>query len=122
MRILYIDDDKEDADIFIEAINEIDSTILCEVVTNEEGIVSKLSPCPDYIFLDYNMPHLNAIETLQVISGSKCIQTSGSKVIMYSAIMTDRQIAECKQHGALQYIKKNGDFSTTVELIRQAIQ
>lgn len=84
--ILLIDDDIEDADMFIDAVNSLDKNILCRAETNPLKALEYLNSSvelPDIIFLDYNMPVLNGSELLEKIRGEKKLQSI--RVIVYSS-------------------------------------
>lgn len=63
MRLMLIDDDKDDRFIFRVAIKEIGPCIECFAAQDaHEGmeLLSNLSPNPKYVLLDINMPKFNA--------------------------------------------------------------
>lgn len=68
--ILLIDDDSDDAEMFIEAVSSLQKGIICQTASNalkafeEMKITENL---PDYIFVDYNMPALSGTEFIQKI-------------------------------------------------------
>lgn len=66
--ILLIDDDVEDAEMYMQIICNIHSDIKCEVATNPITAFNELllsENLPDLLFLDLNMPCLNGYEFLQ---------------------------------------------------------
>lgn len=66
--ILLIDDDPDDAEIFMEAIDAIHKDIVCRIATNPVQAFEELKlseKLPDLLFLDINMPCLNGLDFLQ---------------------------------------------------------
>ena len=109
MRILYVDDDSEDGEVFCEAINEIDSSIHCTVCIKYTEVMQYLTgPCPDLVFLDYRMPIIDGKQILKTFHNHECFPKM--KIIMYSTMMTDRDKEECRKLGAFDCIQKTGDF------------
>ncbi|QSB25457.1 response regulator [Flavobacterium sp. CLA17] len=83
--ILLIDDDRDDTDIFIEAINSLNKDIRCVAENNPIKALENLKSSeklPDLIFLDYNMPVINGCEFLQKMR--KVEQLRQIPVILYS--------------------------------------
>ena len=66
-----IDDDVDDQDIFILALEEVDPTIRCELASDGVEALQKIREeknfRPDYIFLDLNMPRMNGRQCLAEI-------------------------------------------------------
>src|SRR5690349_24784892 len=70
MLFLNVDDDQEDQQIFCEAVAMIDVTIDCICVSdvNEAvNVLSRISPLPDYIFTDFQMPHTSGKDFLRYL-------------------------------------------------------
>ena len=63
-----VDDDVDDQELFMEAVNEVDKTITCISASNCEEALDSLKSgkvvLPDIIFLDLNMPRLNGKQFL----------------------------------------------------------
>ena len=65
--VLLVEDDKDDQNFFITALNEIENTTLYDVAENGKEALDKLrisAVLPDLIFTDINMPVMNGIEWL----------------------------------------------------------
>ena len=66
-KILLIDDDEDDRDMFFEAIKDINALHSCISMENGEKAINYLKSekqLPDIIFLDINMPGVDGIEIL----------------------------------------------------------
>lgn len=105
---LLIDDDAEDRDIFLMALNRLDASIELDYAVNgQEGIKrlkSYRSRLPDYIFLDLNMQVMNGRECLVEIK--KIPEICEIPVIIYSTTLNEKIIYETLQLGAFDHIEK----------------
>ncbi|MCR4032110.1 MULTISPECIES: response regulator [Flavobacterium] len=66
--ILLIDDDIDDTQFFVEALQEVNKDALCLTSMNPVKALEDLTvseQLPDIIFLDYNMPSVNGLEFLK---------------------------------------------------------
>jgi CheY-like chemotaxis protein len=111
-RLLIIDDDVEDQEIFLEALKEVDSKVLCYTATSGEEAFRKMETdvvlLPDLIFLDLNMPKLNGKQVLKEIKNNRLLRQI--PVIMYSTSFAPRDIDEIKQVGAIHHLLKPSRF------------
>jgi CheY-like chemotaxis protein len=111
-RLFIIDDDAEDQEIFMEAVREVDDTILCFASTSGEDALRQLEHevivLPDLIFLDLNMPKLNGKQILQEIKNKNSLKRI--PVIMYSTSFAPRDIDEIHQLGAVFHLLKPSRF------------
>jgi len=116
MVILYVDDDAEDWDFFNEAIKQIDPTIKCLMASNGKAALETLksaSVLPDYIFLDINMPLMDGKTCL--VELKKNDKLKHIPVIMYSTTSDTREIKECYQLGAFDFLIKPNVFQKLCE-------
>lgn len=111
-KLFIIDDDLEDQEIFMEAIKEVDNSILCYSATSGEDALKQLElevvVLPDLIFLDLNMPKLNGKQVLKEIKNTRAL--GGIPVIMYSTSFAPRDIEEITQLGAAHHLLKPSRF------------
>ncbi|HYG04135.1 MAG TPA: response regulator [Chryseosolibacter sp.] len=111
-RLLIIDDDVEDQEIFMEALREVDRDIVCFAATSGEEafrqIESDIVLLPDLIFLDMNMPKQNGKQVLHDIKTGRNLRLV--PVIMYSTSFAPRDIEEIKHLGAVHHLLKPSRF------------
>jgi CheY-like chemotaxis protein len=111
-RLLIIDDDVEDQEIFLEALKEVDKSVVCYTATSGEDAFKRMETdlvmLPDLIFLDLNMPKLNGKQVLKEIKNNR--QFRHIPVIMYSTSFAPRDIDEIKKVGAIHHLLKPSRF------------
>jgi len=119
MILLNVDDDAEDREIFVAAIQEIDSSIKCLVAS--DGIEAQLlladeitNSEPDYIFLDINMPKMDGITLLTALKKNK--RLNRIPVYMLSTTGNENEIASINALGA-KYIQKQSEFKKIVTML-----
>ncbi len=114
MKILYADDDVDDCELVVEALEKIDPNIECERASDGREALNMLmensnSELPDYIFLDVNMP---------VMDGRKCLmelkkdeRLKDIPVVIYSTSQNEKEISELYKMGAQEYVQKPNSFN-----------
>jgi CheY-like chemotaxis protein len=111
-RIFFIaDDDPDDQELFIQALQELDEYCTCETALNGEEALAKLnntSILPSLIFLDLNMPRINGKECL--INIKKNERLLHIPVIIYSTSAHQKDIDETIQLGAAFFFQKPNRF------------
>jgi CheY-like chemotaxis protein len=117
MVVLYVDDDPEDIEIFIEAVKECDQSTKCLVAQNGKQAMNILhaNPLPDFVFLDINMPVINGRILLAEIR--KDSKFKNIPVIMYSTTMDKREIEEYKKMGANHFLIKHNHFKDLCDAV-----
>jgi CheY-like chemotaxis protein len=120
MRILYIDDDVEDGEIFSEAVRYLGDDIECVIATNgNQALQAFVPPCPNFVFLDLRLPMMNGPEILIAFRERECFKET--KVIIYSTIIDETEMQRCKQLGAHDCIQKSGNFKDLVNSLRKIL-
>lgn len=121
-KILLIDDDIDDQEIFLLAIEMISPTANCVCFSSAADALDKLSSNlirPEAIFLDLNMPVMNGHEFLIRIKKDKNL--SDIPVIIFSTSSDPKIIQLTKDLGALDFITKPSNVDKLVELLKPSI-
>ncbi|HWA35144.1 MAG TPA: response regulator [Cyclobacteriaceae bacterium] len=101
--VMIVDDDVDDMEMFVEAINAVDPTVAC--LQAKDGIrglarVNNAAQKPAIIFVDMNMPKMTGQEFVaEVRKNHAC---DGIKLIIYSTSRPDSTVL----HGADGFISK----------------
>ncbi|MFB9079368.1 response regulator [Flavobacterium procerum] len=120
--ILLVNDDTDDAEIFVSVLNAINHSIRSTVEYSALEALKKLQDSklsPDIIFLDYNMPYLDGtgfLELLRNIKGFKKIP-----VVLYSrnsGVMLQDAVEKFKR---VQFLKKRANFRKLFESLQKII-
>lgn len=123
IKILLADDDKDDIDLFRDALNEISLSTDLALVSNGDILMKYLcdpkKPFPDILFLDLNMPKKNGFKCLSEIKADQ--QLYGLPVIIFSTSNEPQLINELYQTGARYYIRKPNSFGQLKKLVHQAL-
>jgi DNA-binding NtrC family response regulator len=121
-KILLIDDDEDDHEIFMKAMEKTSSSVECIVINNAKDALRKLRAneiATDLIFLDLNMPIMNGTQFLKEI---KLIEKlMHIPVIIYTTSSNSATIEETKELGATDFITKPDRFNDLVEILHSVI-
>lgn len=120
--LLLVDDDTDDTELFVEALNEIDETVTCYAAGDGRQALDHLdqhSTKPDIIFLDINMPGMNGWQCLTALKENPQHQQIPVVIYSTSAAKRDRDIAA--QLGALGFITKPADYQELKNILRQLL-
>ena len=111
-RFLVIDDDRDDRELFSEALASVDPVIICEQATDGAEAFDRLLQQsigqPDIIFLDINMPVMNGWQFLSKLKSVDAYKDI--PVIIYSTSSNQRDKIEADRMGALCFITKPHAF------------
>ena len=120
--VFLVDDDKDDREIFIEALAEIDNSFKCYTAENGEDAINKLhvdSFVPDFIFLDLNMPRMNGRECLVEIKNITRLEDI--PVIIYTTSSLQKEREELVKLGASMFITKPANFRELCHSLKQVL-
>lgn len=111
IKILLADDDRDDREMFAEAVAEVDASV--QITCVEDGILlldflKQEKRIPHLIFLDLNMPHKNGKECLDEIRG--CARFDDVPVVIYSTSSSPKDIEDTFSKGANLYIRKPSSY------------
>lgn len=105
---VLIDDDIDDQEIFMLALQDIQTSVNLILTNNGPEALEKFAReedlIPDYIFIDLNMPRMNGRQCLVEIK--KIPRIAKVPVYIYSTSSEERDIQETRLLGAAGYISK----------------
>ncbi len=121
--IYYAEDDKDDAELFVSAIQEItDDT---EIILSTNGselfgnLNGKVPPIPQFLFLDLNMPLKSGHECLIEIKANTFYNSM--RVIVLSTSCTSHDIDRTFVSGADYYICKPSRYDQYRAAIKKVL-
>lgn len=120
--ILLIDDDADDQEIFLTALENVASSVSCTAFSNAAEALDQLAAkqvTTDVIFLDLNMPLMNGQQFLKEIKKDE--QLRQIPVIIFSTSSHPGTIHETKALGAHDFITKPDKFDDLVSLLRSIV-
>jgi CheY-like chemotaxis protein len=104
--LMLIDDDEDDRDFFLHAMEEVLPDMVCEMASNGRIALDKLNSTPlrpDLIFLDLNMPLMNGRQFLEEIRNTHLAEIP---VVILSTSGDAQTIRETIAMGARHFITK----------------
>jgi CheY-like chemotaxis protein len=109
--ILQIDDDLDDCELFMDALNEVSNAFYTGINDPIEALqkLIRKEVQPDVIFLDLNMPLMSGLEFLAEIKKQEILKDI--PVIIYSTSELEDIKREAKSYGADDYISKPNNFN-----------
>jgi CheY-like chemotaxis protein len=123
-QILLIDDDRDDAELFKEALSELDASIGFEhYEDSKEGLrtlLERRNGLPDIIFLDINMPLVSGWQCLTEFKKSDHLKDIA--VIMFTTSSQPRERELAKELGAEGFITKPSDYKTLKTMLASVIE
>ncbi len=120
---ILAEDDKDDAFLFNEVIDELSVPIDLKIVTDGEELMQQLtvesSRLPEVIFLDINMPRKNGMECLSEIKEND--RLNEIPIIIFSTSFDEEIVNQLYINGADYYIQKPSGFSALKDVIGKAL-
>lgn len=117
--ILLADDDRDDTELFCEALSDIDDRIACQFSVNGTQLLKQLEDLtgrPHLIFLDLNMPIMSGWQCLQILKEDE--RYRAIPVIMISTSSHEKEIEMASDLGALCYFVKPNNFNELKNVLR----
>lgn len=123
--LIYLaDDDKEDCELFIDALNKIDTKISIQDfdngVTLMDNLLNSENRLPDAIYLDLNMPLMNGEECLDDIKNEP--KLSRIPIIIFSTYVDEVMADRFKAKGANCYLIKPNSFKELKKLLAKSLE
>lgn len=112
MHVLFVDNDQDDKELFIEAFNAIDPSLKITTTNYAPDLFTKFEDLkydlPDLIFLDMNMEQKHGLDCLDEIKTIDWL--NDIPVIMYSTSVQPSQVQSTYEKGASMYVQKPSSF------------
>src|SRR6476469_1626783 len=109
LKILLVDDDSDELELFENAFQSLNQPVLIIQATDCGDLFGCISlHKPDLVFLDINMPGMNGIECL--IQVREEAQFEDLPIIMYSTSNNTKHIEASYEHKANLYIVKPSSY------------
>jgi len=112
VKVCLVDDDSEEAELFSEAVKEIDSAIEVlwfDGVMNAFDSLKSSEGQPDLIFIDLNIPRLSGKELLKMLRTNS--STVRLPVVIYSTSISKKDIEDTSPFNVAFYLQKPETFS-----------
>ncbi len=116
--ILLIDDDPEDAELFVEAAHSVSRSADIRWQINPEKALEELKTSenlPDVIFLDYNMPRINGLELLASLKNNAKLKDIPVIMISTPSEAFVKELLEKNQ--IIKYISKPNSYSELLAVL-----
>jgi len=121
--ILLIDDDSDDTQLFVEAVNAVNKQVVYRTALNPAKALEELSTMedlPDILFLDYNMPVVNGLEFIQRMQHIERLRHI--EVIVMSTPPEDVMVAWFNRNNtSVKYISKPSSMQELIEILRELL-
>ena len=120
VKVILADDDKEDQQLFKEAIHESEINAEVTTVDNGQALIDNLKdpaePTPDIIFLDLNMPVKDGKKALAEIKSDETLKEIPTVILSTSD--SPKDVEETFNSGANLYVKKPNSFDNLILLLK----
>jgi DNA-binding response OmpR family regulator len=117
--IIVIDDDPDDTDLILTAVEEIDPSVNCLAFNYCDQAIAYLkdsnNKTPDFIILDMNMPRMSGKECLVKIRSME--HNATVPVIINSTTIIPKDKVELKTLGASFIFTKTNQFEKLVQIL-----
>ena len=121
-KIILVDDDSDDRDLFTEAVSLIHP--VAEIVCKRDGeelmeYLAASSIMPDIIFLELNMPRKNGKECLKELRAHQTFQTT--PIIIFTTSLNPVDVQETFDHGASFFMRKPNSFEELKQILHSLL-
>lgn len=122
-KILIVDDDPDDQEFLLEAINELYPHAQ-NIIKSDGGealeYLEHNPPPPSLIFLDLNMPLVDGYEFLTKFRNKR--QYNGSRIIIYSTSSHLRDKTRTRELGAADFLTKVSDLGLLKKKLQEVVE
>jgi two-component system, chemotaxis family, chemotaxis protein CheY len=117
--VLLAEDDIDDRDFLVEAIEKLDNTMTVVSINNGRKAIDFLNSLPPHLnpclmILDFNLPEINGSEILEMIYTKD--RYKGVTKVVWSTSKSPKFEKMCLDFGANAYVVKPADLSSMDKL------
>ena len=120
--IVLAEDDKDDQELFAEALNEVTKNVHFEILKDGELLcnwANQIEVLPDFIFIDINMLKYDGLKCLQQLRANQ--KFDKSIIIIYSTSLQPREIDLAYSNKANLFFEKPRSLTHIKDGIRHII-
>jgi CheY-like chemotaxis protein len=117
---ILIDDDRDDQEIFVAAVQDVNPQVKVSVNDNAERMLNELretANLPDLIFLDINMPKMDGFEFM--LNMQRDIRLRKVRVVFYTTTNRPEQIEKANALGATGFITKTNSYAELCDALQK---
>jgi DNA-binding response OmpR family regulator len=113
-KIWLADDDKDDCELFEDALKQILPSVSLITIPNGEQLIHMLTPSntPDMLFLDINMPYKDGMDSLVEIRAQR--HFSRLPIVIFSSTKEPKFIHTSYGYGANLFYSKPTSFNELI--------
>ena len=113
---MYVDDDKDDREIFEEIIRELHPEFKCMLADGASQALQMLSVAAERvcIFIDINMPKVSGIDLLKLIRPNEKLR----KIPVYMLTTSREHEKQTRDLGATDYFQKPNTYHGFFDLMK----
>lgn len=121
--IFLVDDDVDDCEVFVEALEEIPLNTSVEIFTNVANLLAHLKSgksLPHVLFLDLHMPVVDGFECLHEIRSKT--ELSAIAIFIYATSYFEDEVRDLLEIGANRCIQKPNSFDVLKKLLLRSLK
>lgn len=117
MAVLYVEDDTDDQEIFMEVLKSVNANLHCYLATDGTAAIEMLDKIklPVCIYVDVNMPRMNGLELLQYLKLHP--EYSHIPVFVLTTSGSNNDKLNALALGAQQYIIKPNSYKEYLSIL-----
>jgi len=123
MTVLIVDDDREDIELFTDALQAADPQVICCAATNGLDalkLITAMPVKPDMIFLDSNMPGLSGRQVMEEIQTDPIL--AAIPLVAWSTVWAPIKENHMKLLGADQCLTKPSSFTQLCDDVAELLK
>ena len=120
IRVLVVDDDPAIVELFVDALQADGRFDVATAQTGYDAGVLTEQFRPDIVVLDYMLPDINGNVVCRTIRSNP--ELSSTRILAISGMVNPAEVAELKQAGADDFIKKPFNIESVIERIIKLVR